>query len=81
MNFVDAHLPIGDEIRACLRRLGWTQETFAEVIDASTRTANQLVNGKRGITPAMAHKLGAAFGTTATYWLGLESTAKLLRVP
>ncbi len=39
-----------------------------------TRTAlSEIVNGKRGISPKVAIKLGKAFSCSASSWLGMQS--------
>lgn len=52
--------------------LGVTQTALAERIGVSFRRINELVNGKRGITPDTALRLAKAFGTTPEFWLNLQ---------
>ena len=55
-----------------MQPLGLTQTSLAKHI-GSTRTAiNEIVNGKRGISPEMAFKLADAFRTTPELWLNLQ---------
>ncbi len=52
--------------------LGLTQGRLAEALDVDRTTVNEIVNGKRSITPDMAVRLSHAFRTTPTYWLNLQ---------
>ena len=49
--------------------LGMTQTELAERIDVSYPRVNEIVNGKRGITPDTALRLSQLFGTTPEFWL------------
>jgi addiction module HigA family antidote len=40
---------------------------------------NELVNGRRGITPATALRLAKYFGTTAAFWMNLQLRWDLYR--
>jgi len=72
--------PPGDFIREELEERGWTQEVLAEVLGTSTRLVNEIITGKRAITPATAHALGEAFDTGPNVWMNLESTYRLDKV-
>ncbi len=52
-----------------LKPLGMTQSALAERIRVSYPRVNEIVNGKRGITPDTALRLSKLFGTTAEFWL------------
>lgn len=52
-----------------LRPYGLTQRDLAERIGVSYPRVNEIVNGKRGITPDTALRLARLFGTTAQFWL------------
>jgi addiction module HigA family antidote len=52
-----------------LRPLGMTQTELAERIHASYPRVNELVNGKRGVTPDTALRLAKLFGTSPEFWL------------
>ena len=53
--------PPGDFIREELEERGWTQEDLAAILGRSIRLVNEIIMGKRGIKPATANALGAAF--------------------
>ena len=64
--------PPGDYIREELEARGWTQGNLAEIIGRSQPAVNELITGKRGITPETALALSAAFGTSPEFWLNLQ---------
>jgi HTH-type transcriptional regulator/antitoxin HigA len=72
--------PPGDFIREELEERGWTQEVLAEVLGTSLRLVNEIIKGKRAITPATARALGEAFDTGPTVWMNLESAFRLSQV-
>jgi addiction module HigA family antidote len=52
-----------------LEPLGMTQMELAERIRVSYPRVNEIVNGRRGVTPDTALRLAKLFGTTAEFWL------------
>ena len=70
----------GEFIREEIEARNWTQETLAEVLGRSVRLVNEILNGRRSITPETAVALGQAFGTSAQVWLNLESAYQLSKV-
>lgn len=56
---------------------GWTQTEFAEIIGRPLRLVNEIINGKKGITPSTARELGAALGTSAELWMNLDTAYHL----
>ena len=71
--------PPGDFLKEELEERGWTQHDLAAIMGKHVRTVNELVVGKRSVTPETAKSLAAALGTTAQFWLNLDSTYKLWR--
>jgi HTH-type transcriptional regulator / antitoxin HigA len=69
--------PPGEFIRDELEARNWTQEDLAEILGRPLRTVNQIIAGKKAITPQTAQELAAAFGTTAELWLNLENAYRL----
>jgi HTH-type transcriptional regulator/antitoxin HigA len=69
--------PPGEFIKEELDARGWMQEDLAEILGRPTRLVNELIAGKRGITPETAKGLGEAFGTSAPFWMNLESAYRL----
>jgi HTH-type transcriptional regulator/antitoxin HigA len=75
----ESFLP-GEYIADELEARGWTQTDLAEILGRPPRLVNELIKGKRGITPETARGLAQAFGTSAELWMNLESAYQLSRV-
>jgi HTH-type transcriptional regulator/antitoxin HigA len=69
--------PPGDFIKEELEARGWTQEDLADILGRNPRLVNEIISGRRGITPETAKGLGDAFGTGAQFWMNLESAYRL----
>lgn len=67
----------GEFIKEELEARQWSQVELAEIIDRQPSVITELILGKRAINPEIARALGEAFGTSAQYWLNLESTYQL----
>jgi HTH-type transcriptional regulator/antitoxin HigA len=67
----------GEFLREELEIRGWTQADLAERIGRPLRSINEIINGKKAVTAETAIGLGKAFGTSAEYWLNLESSYRL----
>ncbi len=52
-----------------LKPLNMTQKELAERAHISYPRVNELIHGKRGVTPDTALRLSKLFGTTAEFWL------------
>jgi len=61
----------------CLEPLGLSVTRGAEILGVTRQTLNDLVNGKRGISPEMAIRLNKAFGGGADTWLRLQAAYDL----
>ena len=55
-----------------LKPLGISQNKLAREIKVSPRRVNEIVLGKRAITPETALRLARYFGTSERFWLGLQ---------
>ena len=55
-----------------LKPLGMTQTEFAQRIGVAWTRANQLINGKRAVTPDTALRLERLFGMPADFWMTLQ---------
>lgn len=60
-----------------LKPMGISQSRLARDIDVPHRRVNEIVLGKRGITPDTAMRLAIYFGTTAEFWMNLQTTYDL----
>ena len=59
--------------------LGITQKEFADRIGVSYVRLNEIVNGRRGVTPSTALRLAKAFGTSPEFWLNGQIALDLYR--
>ena len=55
-----------------LKPLDLTQVALAKHLDIPTQRVNEIVRGKRGITPETAWLFSQAFSTTPQFWLNLQ---------
>src|SRR4051812_41633368 len=69
--------PPGEYIRDLLEERNWTQADLAEVLGRPVQAINEIIVGKKAITPDTAQALGEAFGTGPDFWLNLESAYRL----
>ena len=72
--------PPGEFLRDELEARGWTQTEFAGIIGRPIRLVNELIAAKRAVTPETAKELSAALGTSAQFWMNLESAYQLSKV-
>jgi HTH-type transcriptional regulator / antitoxin HigA len=72
--------PPGEFIRDELEERGWTQADLAKIMGRPLPAVNEIILGKRSITPETAIALGSAFGTSAELWLNLESAFQLSKI-
>jgi addiction module HigA family antidote len=54
-----------------LNPLGLSQVAFAKHVGVPMQRINEIVRGKRGVTPDTAWLFAQAFGTTPEFWLNL----------
>ena len=59
-------------IEEFLKPMGITQSELAEKIHVPYQRINELVNEKRGVTPATALRLAKFFGMSAGFWMNLQ---------
>ncbi|NOZ75141.1 MAG: HigA family addiction module antidote protein [FCB group bacterium] len=55
-----------------LKPMGITQKQLSTAIHVPFQRINELVNGKRGITPSTALRLSRFFGNTPDFWMNLQ---------
>ena len=65
--------------REFLNPLEITQVAFAKHIGVPTQRINEIVRGKRGVTPETAWLFAQALDTTPEFWLNLQSLHDLAR--
>jgi addiction module HigA family antidote len=60
-----------------LKPLDLSQYALAKAIGVPQIRINEIVNGKRAITPDTALRLARYFGTSAEFWIGMQATYDL----
>src|SRR6202162_6114233 len=63
----------GEHLAEELRELGMSAAELARQLDVPTNRVTEILNGKRAITGDTALRLAHFFGTTAEFWLNLQS--------
>lgn len=64
-------------IEEFLEPLGITQTAFAKRIGVTFPRLNEIVNGRRGVTPDTALRFSKALGTSPDFWLNLQQVVDL----
>jgi antitoxin HigA-1 len=73
MGKIDVITPGEVLIEEFIEPLGITQHRLAVAIDVPPRRINEIVHGKRRITADTALRLGRYFGTSAQFWINLQT--------
>ena len=56
-----------------LNQLGWSQTKLAKELGCAHRKVNEIVNGKRSISPDFALDLEAVLGTEPEMWVRIQA--------
>jgi len=67
----------GDIIRRELEARGWTQEDLAAIMGRPAQVISEIVNARKQITAETARELAQAFGTSAQFWINVETNYRL----
>ena len=52
--------------------MGITQRELAKAIKVPYQRVNEIINGRRGITPSTALRLAKVFGVSADFWMNVQ---------
>lgn len=63
----------GEHLAEELKELGMSAAELARQLDVPTNRVTEILNGKRAVTGDTALRLAHFFGTTAEFWLNLQS--------
>ena len=55
-----------------LKPMGMTQRDLAKSINVPYQRINEIINGRRGITPSSALRLSKVFGVSADFWMNIQ---------
>ncbi|MEZ4865193.1 MAG: HigA family addiction module antitoxin [Caldilineaceae bacterium] len=67
----------GGVIRDCIEDLGLSITEASAILDVTRPTLSRVINGHSAISPEMALRLSAAFGSTAEFWLRMQTAYDL----
>jgi antitoxin HigA-1 len=67
----------GGVIRDCIEDLGLSVTEASVILDVTRPTLSRVINGHSAISPEMALRLSAAFGSTAEFWLRMQTAYDL----
>ena len=67
----------GEHLAEELRELGISAAELSRRLSVPTNRITQILNGRRSITGDTALRLGHFFGTSAQFWLNLQSLYEL----
>jgi addiction module HigA family antidote len=67
----------GEHLAEELKDLGMSAAELARQLDVPTNRVTEILNGRRAITGDTALRLAHFFGTTAEFWLNLQSLFEL----
>lgn len=72
--------PPGEFIKEEIDARGWTQNDLADITGKSVRLISEVILGKRALTPDTAQALADALGTSAQFWMNMESAYQLSKL-
>lgn len=55
-----------------LKPMGITQRDLANTINVPYQRVNEIINGRRGISPGTALRLAKALGVSADFWMNIQ---------
>ena len=55
-----------------LKPMGMTQRDLSNSINVPYQRVNEIINGRRGITPSTALRLSKVFGVSADFWMNIQ---------
>ena len=72
--YSDMAIPPGEILAEELEARDMTQRQLAEEMGRPTQVINEIIKGKKAITPETALQLEDAIGPSAEFWMGLQAT-------
>ena len=55
-----------------LNPMGFTQRDLSDAIHVPYQRINEIINGRRGVTPSTALRLSKFFGVSPDFWMNLQ---------
>ena len=75
--FSDMPVPPGEVLEEELEAIGMTQKELAARLDRPPQVVNEIIRGKKTITPETALELEKVLGIPAPFWVNLEATYQM----
>lgn len=75
--FSDLPIPPGEILEEELGAVGMTQKELAARLDRPPQVVNEIIRGKKAITPETALELEKVLGIPASFWVNLEATYRM----
>jgi len=69
----------GEILREELAELGLSARAFASALGIPVNRVTQILNGRRGVSADTALRLARYFGSSAEFWMDLQSAYELRR--
>ncbi len=67
----------GEILQEELQARGWTQSDLAQILGRPAQVISEIVTGRKSVTAETAVALGKALGTSAEFWLNLQTAYSL----
>ena len=80
LNMFDHITPGEILLEEYLKPMGISQNAMARAIGVAPRAINEIVHGRRSITPAMSIRFGVFFGQSDEFWHGLQVECDFRRI-
>ena len=74
----DMPIPPGEVLAEEIEARGMTQRELAARLGRPAQVVNEIIRAKKAITPETAIELGNVLGTTARFWMNLESEYRMI---
>jgi HTH-type transcriptional regulator / antitoxin HigA len=69
--------PPGEVIKEELEERGWSQRDLAAIMGVQPSIVSGIIKGTKSVSLDLARNLAAAFGTSAQYWVNMETAYRL----
>jgi HTH-type transcriptional regulator/antitoxin HigA len=63
----------GEYLKKEIEERGWTQVYLAKIMGMTKAEVNNLIHGRKDVTPRVASRIATTFQTSVDLWLGLQN--------
>jgi addiction module HigA family antidote len=71
---------VADTLAECIEESGLSRAAIARRLGISPAKLNDIVKSRRRLTAEMAERIGRLFGTSAKYWLSMQTDQDLRKM-